>query len=67
MAHIQRTLTYMLYVFAGVKGSGEEFIAFEMSKYFIIESFEITFLPVVVFFPLKQTNMRRTVETTAHA
>lgn len=66
MAHIQRTLTYMLYVFAGVKGSGEEFIAFEMSKYFIIESFEITFLPVV-FFRLKQTNMRRTVETTAHA
>ena len=40
--------------FAGVKGSDEEFIAFEMSKYLIvIKSLEITFLPVV-FFCLKQ-------------
>ena len=66
VAQIHPTLTYMLYVFAEVKGSDEEFIAFEMSKYFIIESFEITFLPFV-FLHLKQTNMRRTVETTAHA
>ena len=51
VAHIRRTLTDMLYVFAAVKGSDEEFIAFKMSKYFliIIKSFEITFLPVVCF------------------
>ena len=49
MAQIHRNLTCYIF-FAGVKGSDEEFIAFEMSKYLIvIISFEITFLPVVCF------------------
>lgn len=53
VAQIHRNLTSYIF-FAGVKGSDEEFIAFEMSKYLIIiKSFEITFLPVV-FFCLKQ-------------